>query len=217
LARVENSILGFLSGKLGDFVFRKMNGKKFMSCRARKYKISQSAEAKKGRANFAAAVKFAITVNSIPEVKKAWSSAKTEGTNSYHRIIKYNSKRVNSGKLTTANKITPDGLPLTLSSLLLKGDNELELNISFPDDKINFPALLCLVFIFNNDMILKQNLNIDWASEIPLKVALNNEIVKRLKKFPCPIVYSAVLGNKVNNDEIFWTSTAARQIKTPGA
>ncbi len=181
-----------------------------MSLGAKKHNISQTAEAKKGRANFAAAVRFAITVNSIPKLKEAWSSAKIEGTNSYHRIIKYNSKLVNSGRLTAANKITPGGLPLTLSSLLINEENELELNISYPQDKINSPALLCLVFFFGNDIIIKQSVTIERGMpEIPLKVSLNDEILKGLKKFPNPIVYTAVLGKKMNTEEIFWTSTAA--------
>ncbi len=76
MARIDKSILGFVSGKLGDVVFRRMNGKKFVSLGAKKYKISQSAEAKKGRANFAAAVKFAKFINSIPELKEAWDLQK---------------------------------------------------------------------------------------------------------------------------------------------
>ena len=161
MANVDKSVLGFVSGKLGDVVFRRMNGKKFVSLGAKKYKISQSAEAKKGRANFAVVVKFAVNINSIPELKGVWSSAKIPGTNSYHKILKLNAKLVNSGHLTTANKITPDGLPLTLSSLILNEDNELEIDISYPREKINFPPILYLVFVFNNEIILKQSINIE--------------------------------------------------------
>ncbi len=90
---VNKTVIGFVSGKVGDVVFREMHGKKFVSASPKKYKISQSKLAKKGRANFAASVKFAVTVNSIPQLKDIWSKVKAEGTNSYHRIIKYHSER----------------------------------------------------------------------------------------------------------------------------
>ncbi len=210
MANVDKSVLGFVSGKLGDVVFRRMNGKKFVSLGAKKYKISQSAEAKKGRANFAVVVKFAVNINSIPELKGAWSSAEIPGTNSYHKILKLNAKLVNSGHLTAANKITPDGLPLTLSSLRLNEDNELELDISYPRERINFPSILYLIFVFNNETILKQSINIEKEIlEAPIKIPLNNEIIKSLKNFPGALVFTAVLGNKLNGEGIFWTSTAA--------
>ena len=208
MARLDKSVLGFVSGKLGNVVFRRMNGKKFVSISAKKYKISQSAEAVKGRANFAAVVKFAKFVNSIPELKEAWSSAKIEGTNSYHRIIKYNSKNINSGRLTEDNTITPTGLPLTISSLSLNEENDLELNISFPQDKIYFPVLLYLVLVFNNDVFLKQSVIIEQRMpEAILKVPLNNIIMKNLENFSDPLFYAAILGKKMNTGEIFWTDT----------
>lgn len=209
MARLDKSVLGFVSGKMGDVVFRRMNGKKFISLSAKKYKISQSDKAKEGRANFAALVKFAKFINSIPELKEVWSTAKIEGTNSYHRIIKYNSKLINSGKLTKANKITPDGLALRITSLLLNEANELELDISFPQDKINFPAQLYLVLVFDNDQILKQSAIIEnRAPENTLNVPLNNLITKELTNFSNFLVYCTVLGKNMNEGKIFWTSTA---------
>ena len=210
MARIDKSVLGFVSGKLGEFVFRKMNGGKFVSLSPDKYKISQSAEAKTGRANFAATVKFAKFINSIPELKEIWSTARIEGTNSYHRIIKYNAKRVNSGKLTTANKIIPEGQILTISSISLKEENQLELNILLPHDKINFPAELYLIFAFHKDVILKQNLIIEnKAEEYTLNIPLNNIIISKLANFPNPLIYITILGEKINKEEIFWTSSAA--------
>ena len=209
MARLDKSVLGFVSGKLGEFVFRRMNGKKFVSLSPDKYRISQSNEAKKGRANFAATVKFARFINSIPELKEIWSGAKVEGTNSYHRIIKYNAKSVNSGKLTASNKITPDGLQLTISSISLKEKNILELNISLSPDKLNFPAVLYLIFVFDNKEILYQHTVIEKeAPEYTLNIRLNNMIINNLKGSPNMLLYGTVIGNKLNREEIFWTSTA---------
>lgn len=215
MAQIDKSILGFVSGKLGEVVFRKMNGKKFVSMGAKKYKISQSAKAKKGRANFAASVKFAVTINSLPELKNIWSFANLEGTNSYHRIIKYNSKLVNSGNLTLANKITPDGLELVLSSLSLTDKSKIELHFSFPSNKLKFPCSLFIVFFFNNDLILVQKAAIENAAVDDLysiMVPLKNQIIKALKEFPNPLVYTAAAGVQVSKKKIYWTSTAAGEL-----
>ena len=213
MARVNKAVLGFISGKLGDVVFREMNGKKFVSVSAKKYKISQSAEAKEGRANFAAAVKLAKTVNSIAALKEIWTSAKTDGTNSYHKIIKSNAKRVTGGNLTTANKITPDGLPLTLSSAEIQ-NNKLELSFSFPSDEVSFPAELCIIFYFNKDIIHNQITKIEAAEPDDLyylNLNLTPEIISALSEFPNPVVYFAVAGQPVKN-KIYWASTAPKKM-----
>lgn len=214
MARVNKSVIGFVSGKVGDVVFREMHGKKFVSATPKKYKISQSRLAKKGRADFAAVVKFAVTVNSIPQLKNIWSKIKAEGTNSYHRIIKHNAKLVNAGMLSTQNKITPDGISLNVISHEVKTDR-LELTISFPSKKLNFPVMICSMLLFSKDAIHPQftviqaaAVNDDYSFNINFSKALKAE----MKKNPDPILYIAVIGNQIAGKKLSWTSTAAVQL-----
>ena len=216
MARVNKSVIGFISGKLGDVVFREMNRKKFVSVSAKKYKISQSAQAKKGRANFAAAVKLAKAVNSVPLLKEIWSTAKIEGTNSYHRIIKYNAKSIVQGNLTTANKITPEGLALTLSSLEVQ-NNLLHLTINFPfKSNITFPVTLFICFSFNDAIyslfIQQEKIIVPLPDDIyTLSIALNAEIKKALAGDPHPIIYLALAGLYVKK-KVYWTGSIAAQL-----
>ena len=213
MARVNKAVLGFISGKLGDVVFREMNGKKFVSVSAKKYKISQSADAKEGRANFAAVVKLAKTVNSFPLLKEIWTLTKTEGTNSYHKIIKNNAKQISEGNLTAANKITPAGLPLTLSSAAIQ-NNKLDLTFSFPSDEISFPASLFIIFFFNKHILFKLVKDIETPAQdnlYSLSITLNSEIEAALNEFPNPVIYIAVSGAAEKN-KIYWTSTISSQL-----
>lgn len=213
MARIEKAILGFVSGRLGDVVFRKMNGKKFISVAPKKYKISQSAKANKGRANFAALIKLAKAVNSVPGLKEAWNTAKVEGTNSYHKIIRYNGKFVNSGKLTAANKITPDGLQLEIIFADIQ-QGKMNVEFSFQTDKIKLPTLLSIVFGFNNRMVFIQTADIETAEPedtYTLSIPLLHTIKKELKEDPNPVIYFAVSGIKESNKKIFWTDTVVKE------
>lgn len=213
MARVNKSVIGFVSGKVGDVVFREMHGKKFVSASPKKYKISQSRLAKKGRADFAAVVKFAVTVNSIPQLKDIWSKIKAEGTNSYHRIIKHNAKLVNAGMLSAQNKITPEGIPLNIISSEVK-TGRLEVIVSFPSKKLTFPVSLYIMFVFSKDVIHTQVIpaqTTEASDQYMLSIELDNKLKAEIKKNPKPIVFIAAIGKNENNRKVNWTSTAALQ------
>ena len=59
MARLLKTSLGMPSGKLGDNVFRIMNGKAFISLRPEHYRPTKSEKLKAARKNFAAATSFA--------------------------------------------------------------------------------------------------------------------------------------------------------------
>ena len=120
MAEIKKSVLGDITGKIDNLVFRRMNGKKFVSVRPDKYKPTKSIKLKKARSKFGTVVKFAVTTNSVPELKEAWKLSREKGSNSYHKIIKANSRLFNTETLTPYNKITPDGLELKLESASLK-------------------------------------------------------------------------------------------------
>ena len=107
MVRIKNRILGIPEGKLGNVVYRTMNGKTFASSRPANYNSSHSPKAKLNRNRFGIAIEFAKYVNSIPTLKNIWKSAKIKGTTSFNRIVKYNSKCIGEKSPTKNNIITP--------------------------------------------------------------------------------------------------------------
>ncbi len=213
MAEINKALLGEVSGKIGDLVFRKMNGKRFVSVRPKKYKPTKSIKLKKARSKFGTVVKFAVTTNSVPELKEVWKLSREKGSNSYHKIIKANSRLFNTETLTPYNKITPAGLELKLESASIKS-NKLDVTISFPSVKTGLPAALCMVFYFGKDKFFAQTENIEEAEEndiYSLSISLNTGIRKALKTKTNFLLYAAVAGKAVKK-KVFWTSTTAIEL-----
>ena len=59
MVRIKNRILGIPEGKLGNVVYRTMNGKTFASSRPVNYNSSHSPKAKLNRNRFGIAIEFA--------------------------------------------------------------------------------------------------------------------------------------------------------------
>jgi hypothetical protein len=218
MAVVSKSVIGDISGRISNLVIKNRNGKRVAYAWPKKYKASKSPLAKEGRNNFAVTVKFAKAVNSSSALKKIWTSSKAEGTNSFQKIIKNNAKQVNNGSLTTLNRITPEGLPLTLNSVSIQ-NYILNLTFNFKGNtNIKFPLTVHIYFFFNgyDKLILSLTENIGSArpeGSYDLNIVLNSNIKKALRKDPGPIIYFALEAAVSFKNKIYWTSTASSQIE----
>jgi hypothetical protein len=216
MGRVRKSVVGELEGRVDYLVFWKRNGERFVSVRPRHYNASKSEAAKTGRTNFAASVALAKAVNAVPVLKEIWTDAKVSGTDSYHRIIKFNSKLVQKGALTVTNKITPAGLPLYILSAEINYSS-LQLTFSFaPNNNIKFPVTAYIFFYFKEN----RNTLFNISEEIKIKsqddfytfiINLDSIIKKELKENSNPVIYIALTGSVSYERKIYWSSTASYQ------
>ena len=87
MSQINETVIGRISGRLNNLVFRKINGKIFVSIRPAQYKASKSDAALESRSNFAVTVKLAKAVNSEALLKKIRVLSKVKGTNSFQKII----------------------------------------------------------------------------------------------------------------------------------
>ena len=217
MAEITNSVLGLVTGKISTLVFRKMNGKNFVSVRPKKYKPGKSAVVIQSRSNFAAVINFAKNINSVQGIKEIWTNAKIKGTNSFQKIIKNNLKLVNQGTLTTANKITPDGLFLKLNSASIN-DSTLSLTLYFPGSiNVRMPVHLFVVFYFKSykNCILCQTVNPGAPSPdgiYDLNIMLSKEILRALDMDPEPVIYLALSGSVPYRRKVYWSGTVSKQI-----
>ena len=150
MARVKNPILGSYSGRMGNIVYRVINGNTYVSVRPLKYKPSKSVAAKRVKNNFSAVVNLARSVNAVPALKNVWKTSETEGYSPYHKLIRNNIALISEGNLTTGNIITPEGLDLELSSLSIQKNN-LNAGFTFQENaNVKFPLELHCFFYFKD-------------------------------------------------------------------
>jgi hypothetical protein len=107
MGRLKNMILGNVTGKVGNVVFRMKGKKAYAYASPEKVKVSQTKGAKEARSKFTPLSKFASFINSIPELKYFWSIAKIDACSAYHKITKLNYKLLLHNRPTINNLITP--------------------------------------------------------------------------------------------------------------
>jgi len=118
MAIIDKNILGEITGKIGNLVIRKLNGKTVIALRPAKYKASQSTQAKFHRNRFAVTVKFAKYINSIKLLSQIWAAAPIEGTSAFNRILKYNLPHSYNLYPSENNIIIPSGYNLEVRNIL---------------------------------------------------------------------------------------------------
>jgi hypothetical protein len=221
MAEIRNQILGKVSGKLGDIVFRKMNGKTVVSIRPRNYKPTKSEKARKTRSKFGLIVSFAKYINSIPYLKEVWLRANIPGSNSYQKIIKHNSKVGQESTLTIKNIITPKGFPITVEGLSVK-NNKISLTLNFHNIEVApYEVHLIIYFYEPVNENEKQNIFDSMIMNIPsnseknlyhLEMELDNKQISLFEKYSKQILYIAVVTNAPDKNTVFWSSTFAASL-----
>ena len=86
MGRLVKTVLGKASGKVGDLVFRIVDGKVFIASHIGTNKISKSPECVNNRKRFSAVLKFASAVNKIPDLNIIWSKSRKTAKSGYNKI-----------------------------------------------------------------------------------------------------------------------------------
>ncbi len=119
MGRLLKPVLGRASGKVGDIVFRYVDGKVFITSHKGCNKISSSANCVNNRLRFSTAVRFAKAVNKLPDLKHIWAKSNLKSRNGYSNIISKNIKSLSQNLITTSNVITPLGFFITVKDVAL--------------------------------------------------------------------------------------------------
>ena len=107
MAKVSKTILGEIKGTLGDFVFRTMKGKTFVSLRPQKYKKTKSKALENIRTGFSMLSSFCSCVNSISELTKVWALKQVSGNRTYNKIYSHNNPFIKDYSNYSILKILP--------------------------------------------------------------------------------------------------------------
>lgn len=214
MAIFKNSLLGSISGKAGNVIVRRRNGKDVVYSVPETYNVSQSEKALLARRKFANTVEFAKAVNSLPQLANVWKSAKVKGTNSFQKIIKYNSPYISNSGLSVNCSITPNGIGFTAPSILLDENNLKFAAVLLEEAAPTFDQLVIILYFPQSPSIRLISLTSDSELEqidnsISGTVAYNEKLCGALLVSDASIAFAAFLSKRVKSKETFWSNTSA--------
>ena len=225
MARLNNSVIGEISGKMGNLVVRKMNGQEFVSQRPVKYRKTKKKVP--DRQKMQSAVQFSRTVNNSEKLKLIWGKSKIKATNSYHKLIKHTLENAEPGILTIKNKITPGGISLSSSEFLFD-NGKLNIAIANRDKETrsitanNFSVYVLFYFyepivkrIENSSLkLISKDFDATTENNFRFNYDAAKLIPKMLKNYKKCIVYFAMVGNKPNIKTPVYSDTIAKEFNT---
>lgn len=109
MAQLSKTVLGKVSGTLGDITFRQRNGKNVIGMRPRHYAPPDDDGSVGRRARFALSAKLAQGVLYVPELLALWTPQTPAGMSTFNYIIQKNVLVLNPGSVSGLTVITPNG------------------------------------------------------------------------------------------------------------
>lgn len=107
MATLKKTILGRLSGTVGDIVFRNKHGRNFVSSKPASFNAPSDEASLERRARFRLSIKFASSVGSIPELKEIWRTYKPTRYTTHNFIFKENYPLITHEDVSNAAMIVP--------------------------------------------------------------------------------------------------------------
>ena len=115
MAELNKTVLGRLSGALGDVVFRQRNGKNYVSMRPSSYHTPENPAAVAKREKFLLSVQLGSAINSNQNLKAIWDGYTPSGLTPFNFMVRKNYDNISNGELTNRVTLAP-GLGFTIIS-----------------------------------------------------------------------------------------------------
>lgn len=109
MARLSGSVLGNLSGKLGNLAARTINGSTVLEARPSSFAVSQSPQSVSVRKKFRVTTKLAKSIVHLDDLKSIWNIARLPGLSAFNTVVKNNFAFSDEDKPSEQNALTPGG------------------------------------------------------------------------------------------------------------
>ena len=221
MGRLKNTILGDVTGKVGNVVFRLKGKKAYAYASPQKVKVSQTKEAKEARSKFTPLSNFASFINSIPELKYFWSKAKIDASSAYHKITKLNYKLLLHNRPTINNIITPwidnENIinPLRMCGLDKSGiwiQAKYEKGQFKPLDEEESISVLAIICFYNPrrrwekyfvlDKLVLDNIEANFVEQFEFKIPFTETALSKYYSYRNSILYFAFLTRDIEGNPL---------------
>lgn len=215
MAYLNKSVLGKVSGAVGDITFRQLNGKNYLATRPRSFMPGSDESSFQRRSRFRISVKFASAIHSIRPLKQKWDLYSAASHTTFCNIVKKVSPFITPNSISESISIVPSagfGVPvesthitsseITIGLGILGTQSGIDINT---ETKISVAAVLYLSspvsgtyepYYFLPFLSIKQDTNIVNALsfEIPVNGSQKTlfEMYNTRKLFFCLLTYDAI-------------------------
>jgi hypothetical protein len=107
MAQLKKTVLGKVSGAVGDIVFRQRDGKNYIGMRPESFIPGSDPASIARRKRFLLALKSGSAINTIPQLKTLWSNVTPSGLSSFNYIVQTNYRYVTSTDISDLLKLVP--------------------------------------------------------------------------------------------------------------
>ncbi len=217
MARVNKKIIGRLSGKVGDVVFRNKNGKTFATIHNGTNKISTSPACVNNRKRFTSANTFSKIINSFPDLNKIWRASSLPGYTGYNKIIKNNLPLFENNYPNIRNIISPPGFKIKVKDFSFSPSSfSVNFTTSKPFNKLFVINIIIFLFEPKNKKYFPSNIYISRTldlSGIPKSVpssfslSFSSEDSRIISNYSKSIIYFS-LSHTLSSPFIYSDSTS---------
>jgi hypothetical protein len=109
MAKLNKSVLGKVSGAVGDILFRQREGKNYIGLKPGSFIPGTDPASIERRQRFLLALKSGSSVNSVSELKDLWADVTPAGNSPFNYIVKTNYRYVTSTTVSDLLPLVPDG------------------------------------------------------------------------------------------------------------
>ena len=222
MARVTGSVLGNLSGKLGNLSARTRNGKTYFAARPGPRTDAPSPAALAVRKKFAATIALSKSILGLSALNKVWDKTKDPGISAGNTIFKENFGLVEADRPGDQNIITPGGFDISMQNPVV-GANSITGDLDALNTKTVFDAsevdleIDAVVCYYNpNDPadepfklinLNKQEAGFDFTQAYALNLAYNVNQQNIAAKYQNSILYLAVASKDAEGNVVQYSAT----------
>lgn len=213
MARVNEQLLGRINGKIGNLVFRNINGRTFVSRRPKKYNIKGTKESSKVKNGFKNLITFSSFVNSIPILHNLWGSKIIKGKRAYNKIFSHNKEHLKSAEINENFSITPQ--PVEFKIIIYNVNIEagyvyLDFHSDYePPSECFYHYVLVFYCLKQNKFVYQTGKlqNIEPGKRILINLPLEKQVVASLRSPGKMILFCAVIAADDSNFVLNWSNS----------
>ena len=226
MAELRGSVIGELSGKLGNLAARIVNGRTILAQRPTSFKTNNAPYMVEIRKKFKVSCIFAKNVITLSALYQVWNKMKKAGLSAFNEICKLNYYESAADKPTVDNVLTPEGgFPLPVTVAAVAADNvtatiaPLDTVLIVSEAERNFTAngLICYYNPVNPEdtpyaittIVTAPDL-IDTVNPIDLNIPLNVVQQNLAAKYQSSILYLALTTLDADGSVVQYSSTYAK-------